>query len=118
MLIPSQDQVMAQLRIVIPALGTIASAFGISKATDSHYVDLALSLVGPVSYLIVAVWSLIANSRSSIMAAAAKPASPDLPAPLIVLPKEEADLAQRLPVNVTTTETHQVVNVNTQGALK
>jgi hypothetical protein len=111
-MVPSQDQVMGQLRVIIPPLGTIISAFGVSGATTNQYVDLAMSMVGPLSYLIVAIWSLVANSRSSIMLAAAKPAEPGLPAPQIVLPKEEADLAQKLPVNVTTTETHQVVNVN------
>lgn len=107
---PSQDQVMGQLRVVIPALGTIVSAFGVSGATANHYADLALSLVGPISYFIVATWSLIANSRASIMASAAKPAAPGLPAPQIVLPKEEADLAQKLPDNVNTTETMKVVS--------
>jgi hypothetical protein len=99
---------MGQLRVIIPALGTIVSAFGFSGATTHQYVDLALSMVGPISYLIVAIWSLVANSRASIMAAAAKPAAPGLPAPQIVLPKEEADLAQKLPDNVTTTETTTV----------
>lgn len=110
-MVPSQDQVMGQLRTIIPPLGVIVSAFGVSGATANHYVDLAMSMVGPISYLIVAVWSLTANSRASIMQAAAKPVEPGLPAPQIVLPKEEADLAQKLPVNVTTTETHQVINV-------
>ena len=110
-MVPSQDQVMAQLRIIIPALGTIVSAFGVSGTTANHYIDLCLSMVGPISYLIVAGWSLLANSRASIMLAAAKPAEPGMEAPQIVLPKEEADLAQKLPANVTTTETHQVVDV-------
>jgi hypothetical protein len=108
-MVPSQDQVMAQLRIIIPALGAIVSALGVSGATANQYTDLALSLVGPIAYLVVSIWSLIANSRKSIMLAAAKPAEPGLAAPQIILPKEEADLAQKLPANVTTTETHQVV---------
>lgn len=107
--IPSQDQVMGQLRVVIPALGTIVSAFGVSGATANQYVDLALSLVGPISYFIVAIWSLVANSRASIMASAAKPAGPGIAEPQIVLPKEEADLAQKLPANVNTIETVTVV---------
>lgn len=107
---PSQDQVMGQLRTIIPALGTIVSAFGVSGATANHYVDLGLALVGPISYLVTAIWSLVANSRASIMAAAAKPAAPGVAAPQIVLPKEEADLAQKLPGNVNTTETKKVVN--------
>lgn len=99
--VPSQDQVMGQLRIIIPALGTIVTALGVSQAEAGSYVQIGLASVGPISYLVVAVWSLVANSRASIMKAAAKPAAPGLPAPQIVLPKEEADLAQKLPENVT-----------------
>jgi hypothetical protein len=108
--VPSTDQLMGQLRIIIPALGTIATAFGVSSATGSHFVDLALSMVGPIAYVITVIWSLVANSRQSIMTAAAKPAEPGLPAPQIVLPAQEADLAQKLPDNVNTTETKKVVS--------
>lgn len=79
-LVPSQDQVMAQLRIVIPALGTIVSAFGVNGATANHYVDLSLSMVGPISYLVIVVWSLIANTQAnkikSVQAIATGLASP------------------------------------------
>jgi hypothetical protein len=100
--IPSQDQVMGQLRIIIPALGTIVTAFGVTSAQAGSWTQIGLSMVGPISYLIVAAWSLIANSRASIMAAAAKPVDANTPAPTIILPKEEADLAAKLPSNVTT----------------
>jgi len=53
--------------------------------------------------VIVAVWSLIANSRASIMAAAAKPVDANTPPPKIILPPQEAELAAKLPENVTTT---------------
>ena len=95
MALPTQDQVMAQLRVLIPAVG-IASPDKVG--TD---VAMAMTAVGPIAYVIVVIWSLIANSRASIMASAAKPAAPGLPAPQIVLPAAEADLAQNLPSNVT-----------------
>jgi len=107
--VPSQDQVMGQLRIIIPALGTIVTAFGVSGATSHQYVDLVLAMVGPLSYLVVAAWSLAANSRESIMKAAAKPLDANTPAPQIILPKEEAALAQALPSNVITNEAVRVV---------
>ena len=107
--VPSQDQVMGQLRVIIPALSTIVSAFGVSGATANKYVDLSLSLVGPISYLVVAIWSLIANSRASIMKSASKPVDANTPPPQIVLPPQEADLAQALPANVNTSETVKVV---------
>jgi hypothetical protein len=43
------------------------------------------------------------------MIAASKPAEPGLAAPQIVLPKEEAALAQQLPSNVNTTNDVKVV---------
>ena len=99
--VPSQDQVMAQLRIIIPALGTIVTAFGISSAEAGSFTQIALASVGPVSYIVTMIWSFIANTRASIMASAAKPVAPGVPAPQIVLPQEEAKLAAELPSNVT-----------------
>jgi hypothetical protein len=101
MAVPSQDQIMGQLRIIIPALGTIVSAVGVSSGDVSKWVNIAMISVGPISYIVVAIWSLIANSRASIMAAAAKPVTPGAPAPQIVLPAQEAALADKLPSNVT-----------------
>jgi hypothetical protein len=107
--IPSQDQVMGQLRVVIPALGTIATALGLSQAQAGSYTQIALASIGPISYIVVAIWSLVANSRASIMKAASKPAAPGLAAPQIVLPEAEKDLAQQLPSNVNTTADVKVV---------
>lgn len=107
---PTQDQVMGQLRVIIPALGTIVSAIGVSSTQVNYWVGIAMAAVGPISYVAVAIWSLIANSRASIMASAAKPVAPGVPAPQIVLPVQEADLAQTLPSNVNTTETKKVVS--------
>jgi len=100
--IPTQDQVMGQLRIIIPALGTIATAYGLTSAQANSYTQMALTMIGPISYVVTAIWSLVANSRESIMKSAAKPADANTPAPQIILPKQEADLAAKLPDNVTT----------------
>lgn len=108
-LTPTQDQVMGQLRIIIPALGTLVTAFGVTSTQVNSWEQIALASVGPISYIITAIWSLIANSRKSIMASAAKPVEAGVPAPQIILPKEEAGLAQVLPSNVNTTETMKVV---------
>lgn len=110
-LTPSQDQVMGQLRIIIPALGTIATAFGLSSAEAGSYTQIALASVGPISYLVVAIWSLVANSRASIMKAASKPVDANTPAPQIILPAQEADLAQKLPSNVTASAVLKVLLV-------
>ncbi len=107
--VPSQDQVMGQLRIIIPALGTIVTAFGVTSTQAGSWTQIGLSMVGPISYLIVAIWSLAANSRESIMKAAAKPVDNNTPAPQIILPKQESDLAAKLPPNVNTNEAVKVV---------
>ena len=77
--VPSQDQVMAQLRIIIPALGTIITAFGVSSAQAGSYTQIALASVGPISYVIVAIWSVMANTKASqiksVQAIATGPAS-------------------------------------------
>ncbi len=98
---PSQDQVMAQLRILIPALGTVSTLLGVKATTANQWVDLALTIAGPVMILGGVIWSLFANTRESIMKSAAKPVEPGVEPPKIILPREEADLAQKLPENVT-----------------
>lgn len=97
---PSSDQLAGQLRVIIPALGTIVSAFGVSTTQVNIYIQTALVLVGPISLLISGIWSYFANSRASIMASAAKPVSAGVPAPVIVLPLQEQRLADALPANV------------------
>lgn len=101
---------MGQLRVIIPAIGTVVSAIGIASP-DKVGTTVAglMTAVGPLAYLIVAIWSFAANSRASIMRSAAQPAAPGVPAPQIVLPAAEADLAQSLPENVNTDATVKVV---------
>lgn len=65
--VPTQDQLMAQLRVAIPALGTLVSAFGVSSTQVDHYSGMALAMVGPISYIAVAVWSMFANTKKSIV---------------------------------------------------
>jgi hypothetical protein len=106
---PTVDQLMGQLRVIIPALGTIVSALGITSADKTGaWVAALLTAVGPIAYVLAAAWSFIANSRASIIASAAKPVAPGVLPPQIVLPPEEAPLAQALPSNVNTTETVKV----------
>ncbi len=103
------DQVMALLRQVMPIVGTMLTVFGLSSATANNIVNLVMTGAGPTITLAGIIWFFIANTRASIMAAAAKPVAPGIPAPQIVLPPQEAALAQTLPANVNTTETVQVV---------
>jgi hypothetical protein len=101
MAVPTQDQIVAQIRLIIPPLGVIVAAFGVSSTSINSYEQIALVSAGPIAYVITAIWSLYANSRASIMASAAKPVAPGVEPPKIVLPHEEAALAEALPPNVT-----------------
>lgn len=65
--LPTQDQLMGQLRVAIPAIGTVISAFGVSSTSVDHYTSIALALVGPLSYLVVVIWSFAANGKTSIV---------------------------------------------------
>ncbi len=103
------DQIMALLRQVMPIVGTMLTVFGLSSATANSIVNLVMTGAGPTITLAGIIWSFIANTRASIMAAAAKPVALGVPAPQIVLPPEEAALAQALPDNVNTTQTVQVI---------
>ena len=63
--VPSQDQVVKQLQIIIPALGTIVTAVGISSAAVNSWEQIALASIGPISYLVCGIWSLISNTQAS-----------------------------------------------------
>jgi hypothetical protein len=98
--IPSADQIQAQLRIAIPALGTLVTALGAPAAEASSWTQTALLMVAPISYLVVAVWTGFANTREAYMRKASKPVAEGVPAPKIILPPQEKALADKLPDNV------------------
>lgn len=99
--VPSQTQVMGQLQILIPALATAATAFGVSQTEAGSYAQMATASIAPISYVIVAIWAGLDRTRGAIMKQAAKPVAPGVPPPVIELPKEETALAAKLPDNVT-----------------
>jgi hypothetical protein len=63
--IPSQDQVMAQLRIIIPALGTVITTIGVSSTAVGHWEGLIMASAGPIAYAICGVWSLVVNTQKA-----------------------------------------------------
>lgn len=107
--VPSQEQVTSQLRIIIPALGTMATAFGVSSVQAGSYEQIAIASIAPISYIVCAIWGIIANTRQAILAKAAKPVDSNTPAPQIILSTQEAAIAQKLPENVTTTAETKVI---------
>jgi hypothetical protein len=78
----------------------LATSLGFNNTLVSEWVNTALLVAGPLMIAGGALWSLYANTRASIMAAAAKPVAPGVPAPTIVLPAAEKALADTLPPNV------------------
>jgi hypothetical protein len=81
MAVPTQDQVGGQLRAIIPALGVIVSTLGIYNADKTGaLVAGLLTAVGPISYIITAIWSAIthlqSNQIATVAAIATGPASP------------------------------------------
>lgn len=105
----TNDQIMALLRQVMPIVGTMLTVFGLSSATANSIVNLIMSGAGPTLTLAGILWAFFANTRASIMASAAKPVAPGVPAPQIVLPQQESALADSLPSNVNTTQDVKVV---------
>ena len=67
----SQEQVMAQLRILIPAICTALTAFGVSATQAGSYQQIAMASLAPISYVIVAIWSLIHNTEANRVKSAA-----------------------------------------------
>lgn len=93
--IPSQDQVKAQLQILIPAIGTAITAFGVSKTDAGTITQVALACIGPLSLVIVGFWTWAANKREALIRRVAQEGT------TVILPASEKDLADKLPANVT-----------------
>jgi len=94
---PTQDQVMVQLRILIPAVATAATAFGVSQTDAGSYAQMAMASIAPISYVIVALWGWASSTRASLIRRAAA----TTPSPQIILPPQDKALADKLPENVT-----------------
>lgn len=98
----SKDQMDTQIKILVSALGTIMSALGIVNYEKiGAIIGGVLTAIGPIAYIYVAVSLYFKMSRVAIIAAAATPVAPGIAAPIIILPKEEAHIADKLPDNVT-----------------
>jgi hypothetical protein len=97
--VPSADQVTAQLRIYLPAVCTLLTAYGLTK--EAGLVTTAELAAGPLALVICGLWSAISNTREAILRKASKAKDASTPAPQIILPAQEKALADKLPDNVT-----------------
>lgn len=67
------DQFMGLMRQLLPVLGTLAVTLGwATQETINTWIALILQIVGPLGIIGGVVWSVIANSKSSILQSAAK----------------------------------------------
>lgn len=69
---PSSDQVTAQIRQILPILGTTATLLGwVEPDKANAIVTNVLALIGPVMILSGIVWSALANTHKAIVQSAA-----------------------------------------------
>ena len=68
----TQDQLMGLIRQLLPVVGGIAVALGWFTADQvGKLMQVILQIAGPVSVVLGAIWSLIANGKVSILTSAA-----------------------------------------------
>jgi hypothetical protein len=69
----SQDQVMAQLRQILPAVGWVLIFTGkVSPETWGQFMAVVPPAIGGVMVLGAYVWAIIANTRASIVKSVVK----------------------------------------------
>ena len=80
-LTPSQEQLMGQLRQILPVLGTLAVSFGLLKTEDvGNVIAIILNVTGAGMVIGSMAWSAYSNTRASMVAKvdaiAKEPSSP------------------------------------------
>lgn len=69
----SQDQLTGLIRQLLPVVGTLLGALGwVTPDKWAGITAFILQAVGPLLVLASLVWSVIANTKASILASAAK----------------------------------------------
>ena len=64
----TQDQFMAMLRQLLPALGGLALGLGIMSPDQiAKWTSIVLQIAGPLSVLVGVIWAMVANNKSSIV---------------------------------------------------
>lgn len=66
------DQIMALIRQLLPVVGGLAVAFGwLTPDKVSYFTGIVLQVAGPLLIAGSAIWSVVANTKSSIIASTA-----------------------------------------------
>jgi len=75
------DQIMGVLRQILPILGGLATGLGwLTVDQVTGYTQIILQIAGPAVSLVGIIWSLKANSKTSILTAVSN--MPELAAPV------------------------------------
>ena len=117
----SQEQILGQLRQILPVVGTILVSLGVMKPeTVGNLTSTILVIAGPIMIIVSAVWSLIDKTKTSMVAkvdAMAKdPTSPVLG--VIMAPTAEGkDLAASIPGSTTVVAGTSAANDMSKGVI-
>lgn len=90
-------QLEAFARQVLPILGTLLTVFGIKSATANAVIDMLMTVIGPVTIIGSAIWSLISNMKANVIAKAA--ALPEVQS-IKLTPQAPAAIVNSTPDNV------------------
>lgn len=97
----SNEQWLGLLRTMLPAIGMLLTGMGLMKPGDvAAWTDKIMIVAGPVLTAISAVWTLIKNSKTNIVATAA--AIPEVKNIALHPTPEGMALARETPPNVRT----------------
>lgn len=68
----TQDQWMGVLRQILPLFGGVLVTLGlVSQGTINHWIEIAMTIVGPLMTIAGIVWQIVANNKKSILTSAA-----------------------------------------------
>ena len=90
-------QLEAFARQVLPIIGTLMAVLGMKSATANAIVDMLMTIIGPITVIVSAVWSLFANRSASVISKAA--ALPEVQS-IKLEPSASANTVAVTPVNV------------------
>lgn len=94
----TMDQFVGLVRQLLPFLGGLLIALGVSQTDSSTLIAKVGEVVGPLATVVGVIWSLVANSKKSILKSASS--IPEV----TQIKVTDKELADALPANVTHSE--------------
>lgn len=66
---PSQEQIMEQLKLLLPAIGGVLTMIGVlTPAESAHWITTIMNAVGPLLILGGMIWGVLDKRQSSLVA--------------------------------------------------